>query len=231
MSGVSLPAAFRRRAERPASLPRWPMGRIRIVDIVPYEAGPLVAGREVIVTSRDGFFESVDETSALSWWCAQIRIARCRLEQTLDDQGRPALVVSDEAFHSVMPRDVPPPLIMAAYHAAFVKRLLGGVCDSPPHWLCLYRNARLLCPERESYGLANLASDILPREMETFFSMHEFARLWSVQTLATDLLHRCRPNMMVAVSAAIVPPPERLGCLGDVVEYDDMEGLFFHDFE
>ncbi|WP_249207882.1 hypothetical protein [Gluconobacter cerinus] len=83
MSGVSLPAKCRRRAERPASLPRWPMGRIRIVDIVPCDAGPLVAGREVIVASRDGFFESVDETSALSWWCAQIRLARCRLEQTL----------------------------------------------------------------------------------------------------------------------------------------------------
>jgi|GEM_PF-4636659 len=231
MSDDLLPEAFRHRPGWPVFLPRWPKGRIRLVDIAPETPGPLVAGGRVVVLSRDGFFESVDGTVWQSAWCAQLRTARCRLEETLDDQGRRRLVVSDPGFQAAMPRDVPSPLIMAAYHAGFVRRMLGGLCEAPSLWLCLYRNARLLRPGSTAFDLANLATDVRLKEIETFFSSEELSRLRAVQVLASDLLHRCRPNMMVALSAARVSPPERSGLFAEVAEYDDMDGGPVHDFD
>ncbi|MFW7269269.1 hypothetical protein ACMAUO_15035 [Gluconacetobacter sp. Hr-1-5] len=226
-----LPAQFRPSARRSNFLPRWSMGRILVVDIVPVAPGPLVAGSEVVVHSREGFFQAAGENSCLSWWCGHAMAARTALEATQDDEGKPALVVGDVAFRSVLPHGVPRPLILAAYHAGFVRRLLGGPLDSPPHWLCLYRNARLHYPDRPSFDLRDLASDIIPGDTDVFFGGHELSRLWAAQTLTLGLLRRCRPNMMVALSSTLVPPPERSGPFADVVQYEEMGDSFFHDFE
>ncbi|MEJ5143170.1 hypothetical protein [Gluconobacter albidus] len=187
----------------PIRLPRWPAGRICLVDITPAAWEVPYHGASITLCCREGFFED----GAGMTWLTDVTCRPGHLEESLDENGRPHLTISDRLFRSLMPVGRPVPLVLAGYHMSFLRRILGGPHDRPPFDLCLYRGLRQLCPWVADFGLQLSAIELVPENIPLMTRSGPLARYACAETLLDVLLARLPVNRLVAMSTAAVPPP------------------------
>lgn len=188
---------------RPVHLPRWPAGRLCLIDLIPQNLGAPFHGAPVILSCREGFFEAGSSMTWISDWSQRSG----RLEETLDDAGQPHLTVNDSLFRGLMPSGRAAPLIFAGYHMPFLRRLLGGPHDHPPYDLCLYTGIRHFCPWISDFGLQLAALELVPENINLMTRAGPSARQACAETLLDLLLHKAPANQLVALSGGRVPPP------------------------
>ena len=186
----------------PIRLPRWPITRLKLLDMTPDQKGAPYAGAPVTLLQRDGFVEG----RSLLWLSAPRRSSG-HLGESPDEHGQPALTISDPLFRAVMPVDAPRPFVLAGFHMSFLRRVLGGPQDRPPHDLCLYRLARQRASWLRPCGLQESVLELRTDLMTELTQDSPFLRLHCATALLETLLEWEPLNRLLVLSGNVVSPP------------------------